>query len=448
LWEEIQNGLALGAKRFGKAVRSVGVDTWGVDFVLLSKSNELLGLPFHYRDARTRGMLRRAFSLASREEIFVQTGIQFLEINTLYQLLALQQQSPEVLETADCFLTIPDFLNWCLTGQRVCEFTNATTTQCLHPTQREWSFGLLKRLRLPTKIFPEVVQPGTRLGPLRADLAERTGLAPVEIIAPATHDTGSAVAAVPTRNTGRMNWAYISSGTWSLMGIESREAVLSPCALALNVTNEGGIDGTYRVLKNITGLWLLQRCKHSFAGKGKDFDYTTLARLAAEAPAFRSLIDPDDGRFLNPPDMTTALQQFCRDTGQPAPETEGQFVRCVYESLALKYAMVLGSLEELSGARIEVIHVVGGGSQSRLLNQFTASACGRPVIAGPVEATALGNLLVQGRAADEIASLDELRATVRASSELHEFTPADTAAWQAVRERFAKLLAKEQSTQQ
>jgi len=441
LWSEVEQGLALAAKRFGKSIVSVGVDTWGVDFVLLSKSGELLGQPYHYRDARTRGMLGHAFSRVPRAEIFVATGLQFMEISSLYQLLALQRNNPELLAAADCFLMMPDFLHWCLSGSRVVEFTNATTTQCFHPTERNWSFDLLRKLGLPADIFPDVVPPGTKLGRLRESVSDRTGLGSIDVIAPATHDTGSAVAGVPTRNTGKSNWAYISSGTWSLMGVEVADARLSQRVLELNLTNEGGVNFTYRLLKNIMGLWLVQQCKRAFDATGKQYDYSELVRLAGEAPALRSLVDPDDARFLNPPDMPTAIQQFCRDTDQPVPETAGSLVRCALDSLALKYQTVLGWLEELTGNRIEVIHVVGGGSRNELLNQFTADACDRPVLAGPVEATVLGNLLVQVHARGATVSLDELRAIVRESSELHEFEPesATNAVWQEARSRFDRL---------
>ncbi len=432
LWSEIQNGLSLAARRFGKAVVSVGVDTWGVDFTLLSKSGELLGQPFNYRDARTQGMLEKAFKRMPRAEIFAATGLQFMELNTLYQLLALQRQSPEVLAAAETLLTTPDFLNWCLSGARVSEFSIATTTQCFNPVRREWALDLLRKFDLPTNIFPEIVAPGTRIGSLRPSVAERTGLGTIEVIAPAEHDTGSAVAAVPTAHTGRANWGYLSSGTWSLLGVEIAEAQLSPRTLELNMTNEGGVDFTYRLLKNIMGLWLVQQCKRSFEARGRAWDYAELVRVASEAPALRSLVDPNDERFLNPPDMPKAMQDYCRETTQPVPETEGALVRCALESLALKYRATVGSLEELTGEKIEVIHVVGGGSQNNLLNQFTADACNRPVLAGPIEATVLGNVLVQARAAGEIKDLKELREIVRASSDLREFVPdaRATAAWQ------------------
>ena len=436
LWSEIQTGLGLAGKKYGKSVISCGVDTWGVDFALLSKSGEVLGLPFHYRDVRTRGILPKTFAKVSREEIFAATGLQFMELNSLYQLLALQKSSPEILAAAETLLFMPDFLHYCLSGARVAEFTIATTSQCVNPKQRAWATDLLNKFGLPTKIFPDIVPPGSKLGSLRPGLAERTGLGPVQVVAPAAHDTGSAVAGVPARYSDKPNWAYLSSGTWSLLGVELLDALLSPRVLELNFTNEGGVDGTYRLLKNIMGLWLLQQCRRSFNENGKSVTYEQLVQLASESPAFRSLVDPDDGRFLNPPDMPKAIQEFCRETGQPVAETEGQFARCVFESLALKYAAVLDGLEELTGTKIEVVHIVGGGSQNKLLNQFTANAAARPVLAGPVEATVLGNLLVQARSHGELRSLADIRTVIRTSREpgLHE--PADTQAWQDARGRF------------
>jgi rhamnulokinase len=442
LWSEIETGLGLAAKRFGSQVVSVGVDTWGVDYVLLSKNSELMGMPWHYRDDRTRGLLNETLTRVPRSEIFSATGLQFMEINTLYQLLAAQRSTPELLASADCFLMMPDFMHWCLCGARVVEFTNATTTQCFHPMNRRWSTDLLERLGLPSRIFPEVVPPGTSLGSLRRSVAARTGLTEASVVAPATHDTGSAVAAVPTRNTGRPNWAYISSGTWSLMGVEIQNALLTDRVLELNLTNEGGINFTYRLLKNIMGLWLVQQCKRAFEALGKAYDYDVLVRMAREVPALRSFIDPDDSRFLNPPDMPAAIQSYCRQTNQPVPDTEGSLVRCALESLALKYQAVLSSLEEVLGNRIDVVHVVGGGSRNDLLNQFTASACVRPIVAGPVEATILGNLLVQTRASGESVALADLRAIVLDSAELREFEPdsAEASAWEDARTRFEQII--------
>ncbi len=440
LWQEIQSGLTAGAKKFGNDIVSVGVDTWGVDYVLLSKNGEMLGQPYQYRDARTRGLMAEAFNRVPRADIFAQTGLQFMEINTLYQLLATRKNTPELLESADCLLMIPDFLNWCLCGTKVVEFTNATTTQCVHPLTRNWSYDLLKQFCLPTNIFPEIVQPGTKVGPIRASVADRTGLNRIEVVAPATHDTGSAVVGVPTINTGKSNWAYLSSGTWSLMGVELQNAQLSRRTLELNLTNEGGIDGTYRLLKNIMGLWIVQNCKRAFESRGKNYDYPQLVKLAEAATPLRSIVNPDDARFLNPADMPGAIQQFCRETSQPVPETEGEIVRCAFESLALKYKVVFQWLEELAGNRIEVIHIVGGGSRNQLLNQFTANACGRPVIAGPAESTVLGNVLVQLRAAGEVQSLHDMRTILKDSSELSTFEPKNEAAWSEAYERTRHLL--------
>jgi rhamnulokinase len=441
LWAEIQDGLSLAAKKYGKAIVSVGADTWGVDYVLLTARDEMLGQPYAYRDARTNGIMEKAFRKVPRQEIFAHTGLQFMQFNTLFQLIAQKQGNPDMLEAADVLLMMPDFIHWALCGSRVVEFTDGSTTQCLHPLTRNWATGLLKRFGLPTHIFPKLVSPGTKLGPLRLGVAERTGLSKVSVIAPPTHDTASAVAGVPTANTGKANWAYISSGTWSLMGVEVQQASLSARTLELNLTNEGGLDGTYRLLKNIMGLWLVQQCKRSFDARGRKYEYAELARKAGEARRLRSIVDPDDAGFLNPKDMPKAIQEFCRQTRQPVPKSEGELVRCAYESLALKYREVLTGLEELTGHRIEVIHIVGGGSKSRILNQFTADACQRPVVTGPVEATAMGNLLVQVRASGELSSLAEMREVIRKSSEVETFQPGAAAAWEEASVRFAELPA-------
>ncbi len=439
LWAEIQNGLTLAARKYGKSVVSVGADTWGVDFVLLTRNGEMLGQPYHYRDARTNGMVEKAFRKMSRAEIFAQTGLQFMQLNTLFQLLAFREQRPELLDLTDSLLFMPDFFHWALSGSRVAEFTIASTSQCLNPLTRNWATPLLKKFDLPPGIFSKIVPPGSNLGGLRPRVAEMTGLKNVHVVAPPSHDTASAVAGVPTANTGRSNWAYLSSGTWSLMGVEVGKASLSPRTQELNLTNEGGLDGTYRLLKNIMGLWLVQQCKRRFDAQGRSYEYEQLAALAAKAPPLRSLVNPDDPRFLNPPDMPKAIQEFCRETGQRIPKTEGELVRCAYESLALKYRQVLGWLEELTGNRMEVIHIVGGGSKSKILNQFTADACQRPVIAGPVEATAMGNLLVQARSNGELSSLSEIREVVRKSSEVVTFEPRQATAWDAAFARFQAL---------
>lgn len=439
LWSEIQVGLAKAAAKYGTAAVSVGVDSWGVDYVLLTKSGEMLGQPYCYRDARTTGQLDAALRRVPRAEIFAQTGLQFMEINSLYQLLAFQQTNRALLDQADKFLMMADVFHWLMCGSQVVEFTNATTSQCYHPTQRGWSYDLLRKLELPTQIFPEVVDPGTKLGRLRESLATRCGLGRLEVVAPPTHDTGAAVAAIPTELTGKANWAYISSGTWSLMGLELPHAVLTPRALELNVTNEGGVDGTYRLLKNIMGLWLVQECRRSFERHGQGVDYGTLAQMAQHAAPFRSIVDPDDHAFLAPADMPTALRRWCETTGQPVPDSPGALVRMCLESLALKYRMVLEWLEELSGERVETIHIVGGGAQNELLNQFTADATGRPVVTGPIEATALGNVLMQARTAGDVSSLSEIRDVVRRSFPVKRFEPQDVSVWNQAYVRFVEL---------
>lgn len=444
LWEEIQVGLTASAKKFGDSIQSIGVDTWGVDYVLLSKSDEIIGQPYNYRDPRTEGALEDAFKTVPKEEIFAHSGLQFAEFNTLYQLVAHQRQSPETLQIAETLLLIPDFINWCLCGEKAVEFTNATTTQLVNPTTRGWSTELLSAFGIPSHFLPKIVEPGTCLGTVRPSLREFTGLGEVKVIAPATHDTGSAIVGVPTSNSGHENWAYISSGTWSLMGAEVQQARFGKSVLEHNFTNEGGVDGTYRLLKNIMGMWLIQQLKLAFDASGTTFDYGKLVELAAEAEPLRSLINPDDSRFFRPGNMPELIRSFCRETAQPIPETEGQLVRCALESLALKYGQTLAAIEEITGETCEVIHIVGGGCRNHLLNQFTADCCQRPVIAGPIESTVLGNLLVQARSNGAVGSLDEIRSVVRASfgDELVNFPPDPAAAtrWEDAMARFTQLL--------
>ncbi|QDT79930.1 Rhamnulokinase [Gimesia maris] len=440
LWSSILKGLTLAAQKYGDQIVSVGVDTWGVDYVLLSEKQEMLGQPYHYRDPRTEGMLNLATSRVPQQEIFDATGLQFMEINTLYQLLAMQQTDPELLQQARTFLMIPDFFHWLLSGSQVVEFTNATTTQCLNPLTGDWAYDLLRKLEIPTSLLPKLVSPGTKLGTLREEVMQYTGLRKIDVITPATHDTASAVAAIPTSQTGTPNWAYISSGTWSLMGVEVNSAVLGKRAFELNFTNEGGIDGTYRLLKNIMGLWLVQECKRSYERQGQTMEYSELAEAAASAEPFRSLVDPDDPRFLSPSDMLEAISKYCKESSQPVPETPGQYIRCALESLALKYRKVSGWLEELTGTPIEVIHIVGGGTKNELLNQFTANACQIPVITGPVEATGLGNVLVQARAAGAVSSLSEIRNIVLNSIETKRYEPQEKTVWEQAIQRFDSLL--------
>lgn len=435
LFAEIKHGLGQCAKRVGHSLSGIGIDTWGVDFALLGRDDELLVNPFHYRDRRTEGMMEKAFQRVSREEIFERTGIQFMPINSLYMLLSMA--GTPALEAATTFLMIPDLFNFWLSGQRACEFTGATTTQLYDQRASDWARTLIEKLGLPGRMFLPVTQPGTVLGPILPSVAEEVGLQTVPIIAPACHDTGSAVAAVPARVA---DYVYISSGTWSTVGVEIGAPIITPQSLKYNFTNEGGVSGTVRLLKNVMGLWIVQECRRAWAQAGEDFTYAELVALAEAAAPFVSLVDPDDEVFLRPGDMPTGLRNFCAKTGQAAPENKGALLRCVFESLALKYRVVIERLEAMLGRRMEVVHIVGGGSQNRLLCQLTADATGRLVVAGPVEATALGNIAAQAMALGQVASLAEARAVVRNSAELITYEPHPSARWDEVYARFTRLL--------
>jgi rhamnulokinase len=438
LFAEVKRGLALCAKKHGRPA-SIGLDTWGVDFALLDGKGSLIGNPHHYRDRRTDGMLEEAFRRVGREEIFERTGIQFMQFNTLYQLLSMAMDRSPMLEAAEVLLMMPDLFNYWLSGRAVCEFTDATTSQCYDPRAGGWATSMLERLGIPSHFFPEVVPPGTVLGPLAPSVAEETGVADVPVVAPACHDTASAVAAVPA---GEGDWAYISSGTWSLAGVEVREPIITPESLAGNFTNEGGVAGTYRLLKNIAGLWLVQECRRAWAQQGKQYSYDELTRMAEAAPPFAAFIDPDDPSFLDPTDMPRAIAAYCLRTGQAVPEERGSIVRCALESLALKCRWVLGLAEKMRGRPVGVIHVVGGGSRNLALCQFTADATGRPVMAGPAEATATGNILVQALALGHLSSLEEGRALVRRSYDMPTCEPQDCAVWDEAYVRFLSVLEK------
>lgn len=438
LWGDVQYGLAAARQKAAGPLTSLGVDAWGVDFALLGRDRQLLSNPVHYRDDRTDGMLECAFQRIPRSEIFAQTGIQFMPINTLYQLLALVEAHSPILEVAQTFLTIPDLLNFWLTSEIANEFSNATTTQCYNPLTRTWAYSLLANLGIPTNIFGPIIQPGTTLGNLRPSLANSLQLSTTSVIAPATHDTGSAVAAVPME---AHNAIYLSSGTWSLMGVEVKAPVIDERALALNFTNEGGVNGTFRLLKNIMGLWLVQECRRTWASLGQEYSYAQLTHLAQQAPAFASLVGVSDERFLSPGDMPNRIQAFCRATDQTTPGSVGTIIRCALESLALEYRWVAERLEDLTHQALPVIHVIGGGAQNHLLNQFTADATGRTVLAGPVEATALGNVLVQAVTGGYLASLAEGRSLIRQSFPGQIFQPRTTEAWEAAYQRYLQLRA-------
>jgi len=437
LFAEIKNAIRASHARAGGALRSIGVDTWGVDFGLIDKKGGLVGHPYHYRDSRTDGMMERAFLKLSRERFYELTGIQFMQFNTVYQLYAMVLGKSPLLQIADTLLMMPDLIDYLLTGVKCTEFSNATTTQLYDVRKRRWAKPIFDALGLPRGLMPEVLPPGAKVGALLKAVAEETGAGRVGVVAPATHDTGSAVAAVPARGG---DWAYLSSGTWSLMGVELPKPLINAGALKHEYTNEGGVGYTTRFLKNIMGLWLVQECRRDWAAAGKDYNYDQITAMAAKARPFASLVDPNHAPFAKIGGMAGKIQQFCRKTRQRVPETHGEIVRCALESLALRYRMSLETIEELTGRKIQVLHIVGGGSKNRLLNQFAANATGVPVVTGPVEATAAGNIMVQAIADGELASLEEGRELIRRSFECETFEPRDREAWDEAYGRFMKLV--------
>jgi rhamnulokinase len=450
LFDDVKTALRKATASSGE-LDSVGVDTWGVDFGLIGRGETLLGNPVHYRDARTDGMLDAAFVQISRSRIYQITGLQFLPFNTVYQLLALSRSRSPLLEVAETLLMMPDLFGWLLTGRRAGERTNASTTQLLDPHNGTWSDEMCCRLELPRAILPELVEPGSILGALRPTVAEEVGLTgPLAVIAPATHDTASAVAAVPasltstlpTRSSSRAapNWCYLSSGTWSLLGVEVPHPVINAETMRYNFTNEGGVAGTTRLLKNIMGLWLVQECRRTWARAGQELSYSELTARAQASSPFATLVDPDDSTFLAPGDMPARLAAFCARTGQAPPADEGAMIRCCLECLALKYHWAINRLETILSTTITTIHVVGGGAKNALLCQFTADACGRPVHAGPVEATAIGNILMQAIGRGRLGSISELRAVVSCSFPVTVYEPRDIAAWTAAAVRFSTLV--------
>ena len=433
LWQEVSTGLRAAAGRHGGAVASVGVDTWGVDFSFLTADDALLANPVCYRDARTRGMLAAAEQVVPRAEIFAATGLQFMEINSLYQLLSLRARRSPILEAADLMLMIHDLFHWLLSGTRSNERTNATTSQCFDPRQNDWAFPLLDRFGLPRRIFGPVVEPGADLGPLRSEVAAETGLGAARVIVPGTHDTASAVVAVPAADppSSRPDWCYVSLGTWALVGTELDRPLVTPECLALNFTNEGGVGGTTRLLRNVCGLWLVQQCRAAWRRQGKEWTWDQLTALAAEAPPLATLVDPDDPALVAPADMPEAIRGLARAAGESVPESTAAVVRAALESVAAAIRRRILELDRLVGRRIGRVHVVGGGVKNRLLCQMIADATGRPVLAGPVEATAIGNLLVQLAARGGVVDLRQIREIVRHSFEPEAFEPRAAAAWDA-----------------
>ncbi len=435
LFTELKKGLAKAEN--AKAVTSLGIDTWGVDFGLLDGDGRLTENPVHYRDTRTRDSLEHILRHCTKEEIYRLTGIQFMPTNTLYQMTSLAVHRPQVFTQATTALLIPDLLAYFLTGQKRTELTNASTTQMLRVDGSDWCTDLLERLNIPTTLFPPMICPGERYGRLEAAVADEVKLPPVPVVAVPTHDTASAVVSAPAAGT---DFAFLSCGTWSLLGTETPEPYATPTACEANFTNEIGYGHTTRLLKNIMGLWILQESRRQWQREGAPYTFAQLETLAKEAPAFRSFIDPDAPDFVQPGDMPERIRAYCRRTGQPVPASVGEVVRCIYESLALKCGRVFRQLTAITGKTYPTLHLVGGGAKDPLLAQMLADACGCPVDSGPVEATALGNAVVQLIAAGELRDVAYARQVIRRSFSITRFAPQNTAAWQEAAQQFHTML--------
>lgn len=443
LYQNILDGLRIAADTYGDAVASLGIDTWGVDYGLVDKDGRILGLPYFYRDNRTNGMMEKAFEKVPQKEIHATTGIASIFFNSLYQLLSEVEGRNPAQDAAEDLLFIPDLLGYWLTGNKTQERSIASTSQLYNPIIRNWDYDLIEKLGLPKRLFKEISDPGQMLGELREQVARRTGLKGTKVITVAGHDTASAVAAVPSQSSTP---AYLSSGTWSLLGLELPEPVINEQSLADGFTNEIGVGNTIRFLKNICGLWLIQQSRRYWRAGGEDIAYSKMAGFAAKAEPFRSLIDPDSPSFVEEGRMPEKIQQFCKDTGQPVPETKGQIIRCIYDSLALRYAQVWEKLMKYTDTPPQTLHIVGGGCQDKLLNQFAANAIGVNVAACPVEATSLGNILVQMISDGTIQNLSEGREIVLKSSLVETFEPEDTNIWSEQKERFKEIASSAPKT--
>ncbi len=426
LFDELKKGLTQTIKKRGKELTGIGVDTWGVDFGLVGRDDQLLGFPYCYRDTRTQGIMDEAFKNVPRDELYAITGIQFMQFNSIFQLLSMVITNHPLLEVAESLLFMPDLFNFLMTGQKFSEYTIASTSQLLNAKTRRWDASLMDQMGLPELTAP-LVEPGTVVGPLLPEIVAETGVMPVDVIAPACHDTASAVAAVPGASD---NWAYLSSGTWSLIGVETTEPIITDASLRNNFTNEGGVDQKIRFLKNVMGMWLIEACRRVWQRENLPVEYGHLLQLASESKPFTAIIDPDDMTFLRPQDMVKAILDFCRRTDQPVPMNQGAFVRVILESLALKYRFIIEKINDMRGVSIDTLHIVGGGSQNEMLNQFTANATGIPVVAGPIEATALGNVIVQAVAKNVLGSIQEGRELVSRSFQLKRYEPEDRTRWE------------------
>lgn len=433
LYQEIIKSMRICAQDHSKQLKGIGIDTWGVDFGFIGKNNTIVGLPYAYRDHRTDSMVEKVCEQMPREEIYSHTGIQFMQLNSLFQLYAMVLEDSPILDSTDKILFMPDLLGFLYCGEKVSEFSIASTSQLYNPIQKCWAEAIFERLDLPLEKMANIVPTGTRLGPLFPNILKETGLKQAPIISTANHDTAAAVAAVPATDE---DWAYLSSGTWSLMGIEIKKPIINEKSLVYNFTNEGGVGGSIRFLKNIMGLWLVQECRRVWANRGEEYDFGTLTQMAENAKSFNAFIDPDHDMFLHPENMPQAIKEFCQMTQQTTPNTQGEMIRVILESLAFKYRHTLEILNELGSKPIQVLHIVGGGTKNQLLCQFTANACGIPVLAGPVEATAIGNILVQAITVGELASIEEARQVVRTSFEVRTYEPKNKDTWNEMYSQF------------
>lgn len=426
LFQQLKKALKLAVEKGHGDIVSVGVDTWGVDFGLVRKSDGSLSPPYTYRDSRTNGMMEKVFARIPRDEIYSRTGIQLMQINSIFQLYSVIEERGSCLDDFESLLFMPDIFNFFLTGTQVSEYTIASTSQLLNAGSRKFDEAIFSTLGIPAWLMRPIVMPGTVIGKLRPDIAAEVGLKDVDVIAVGSHDTASAVAAIPASGTG---WAYLSSGTWSLIGVESDKPIINDKSLVNNFTNEGGVGGKITFLQNITGMWFLQEVLRRWESTGRHYTYEELIAAASEAQEFKCVFDPADDVFLNPPDMYQAIVSFCKRTRQNCPQTMGELVRSIFESLSFKYKSALGRLAAVTGRKIGKLHVVGGGSQNEMLNRFTADAAGIPVVAGPVEATVVGNVLTQAMAVGRIGSLEIARKIVGNSFQLKEYLPENTRKW-------------------
>ena len=437
LFNELKTGLKKCVKEYGIQPESIGIDTWGVDFVHLNKEGLILSLPFAYRDSRTNTSMNDLFQVVSQQEVYAQTGIQFMQFNSLFQLFSMVKDQSSLLDITDSILFMPDALNYLFSGVKKSEFSIASTSQMIVPGTCSWNTELLEKAGIPTDIFNEIILPGTILGNIQNEVAQETGSKSVPVIAVAAHDTGSAIVAVPS---AEKNFVYLSSGTWSIMGIESLHPIISEQTRQLNFTNEGGVDGTTRFLKNIMGMWLIQEVQRIWEGEGTKYSWPEMVELARKSEPFKFLVNPDDSMFLNPRNMVQAVRDFCYQTAQGTPQNHGETIRCIYDSLALKYRYTLEQIRDVSNNPIEVINIIGGGANNHFLNQLTADATGLRVVAGPTEATAIGNIMIQAKALGYVGSLNEIRQIIADSFELVNFIPSEELDWDEAYNKYLRII--------